>query len=89
MARVLNFHGPSFYECDLCEDYADRVVTDSHTGKDICLNCASSGGQGGLFYRVIQNPLEYGDNLMKLAEEYKLLREDDEDDEEAEAEASV
>lgn len=94
MSHVINLWGPSYYECDFCGQYEERMVTDTYTQKDICFGCASAGGrEGGLFYTVTMSPSEDGgDNLMERAKEYNLLREEDndeDDDEEALAETSA
>lgn len=81
MARVISFHGPSYYECDFCQDSTNRVLTDSYTNKDICLNCASYG-EHGLFYTVTQEPATDGDNLIAVATEADLINKDDDEDEE-------
>jgi len=79
MTKVLNLRGPSYYECDICEDIAERVLTDSFTGKDICFNCASHG-EHGLFYEVTQAPeSDFSDNLVEVATRAGLIPEDDND----------
>ncbi len=61
------------YTCDLCKDaYLSRVLTDSYSGIDICLTCASMGDRG-LFYRVTQSPDEEGDNLFEVAADLDLI----------------
>ena len=80
MTKVLNLRGPSYYECDICEDIAERILTDSFTGKDICFNCASHG-EHGLFYEVTQSPeSDFSDNLVEVATKAGLIPEEDKDD---------
>ena len=83
MTKVLNLSGPSYYECDICEDIAERILTDSFTGKDICFNCASNG-EHGLFYEVTQSPeSDFSDNLIEVATNAGLIPEEDKDGEDA------
>jgi len=73
------------YNCDLCDGYVSRVVTDSYTGKDICFDCASGPSDHGLFYTITQDPEEdQGDNLMDVAKKHGLVRDQDVDEDEEE-----
>jgi len=73
MARVISLLGNGHYVCDLCGAPEDRVLTDSHTEKDICFDCASTG-EKGLFWTVTTDPMGEGDNLMEEAEAAGVLR---------------
>jgi hypothetical protein len=74
-----------FYRCDICKTgYLTRVLTDSYSGLDICLDCASGPADHGLFWQVTQDPEEdEGDNLLEVAARLGLFcSEDEEDDDE-------